>query len=152
MRQKVIYAVFVLGAAYALYVGAARAFAATSPLDTSSTLLSTTALTAGLLLFGITTSRLSTREGWGIRLSDGRRLPVRGLLLLGQGTGADLRDPSLCERHARLFARGPELFLEDMAGRGDVRVNGGAALGGAPCSLSAGDLVEIAGLLFRVGR
>src|SRR5262245_11100709 len=74
VRRHLIYGFFVLGATCAVYVGTARAFAATSPVDISSILLSTAALTSGLFLFGATALRLNPdREGWGLRLSDGKR-------------------------------------------------------------------------------
>src|SRR4051812_37736249 len=73
----------------------------------------------------------------------GTEFPVDGGITLGRATGADVRveDPFASSHHARLFPRGPAIYIEDMGSTNGTLVNGRPLQ--RPQQLSASDSIRI---------
>ena len=79
----------------------------------------------------------------------GTEFPVDGGITLGRASGSDVRvdDPFASSHHARVFPRGPAIFIEDMGSTNGTLVNGRQLK--RPQQLSASDSIRIGDTEYR---
>ena len=79
----------------------------------------------------------------------GTEFPVDGGITLGRASGSDVRveDPFASSHHARVFPRGPAIFIEDMGSTNGTLVNGRPLQ--RPMQLSASDSIRIGDTEYR---
>jgi pSer/pThr/pTyr-binding forkhead associated (FHA) protein len=73
----------------------------------------------------------------------GRRVEVKGVAVMGRDKGCDivLDDKQASRQHARVFSDGRQFYVEDLASRNGVLVNGGKIQGRYP--IQDGDEIRI---------
>jgi FHA domain-containing protein len=79
----------------------------------------------------------------------GTEFPVNGGITLGRASGSDVRveDPFASSHHARVFPRGPAIYIEDMGSTNGTLVNGRPLQ--RPQQLSKSDSIRIGDTEYR---